>query len=140
QTMPSAVPGVAGALETIGNAASRAISGITSAASTVAEGVGSALSSIGGLLFKPRDDGAREAQDPEAIQSQLGAGHSLDGGVRSRMESAYGQSFSAVEVHADANAGGLSEDLNARAFTVGQHIAFGPGEYQPGTLIGDALI
>jgi len=30
--------------------------------------------------------------------------------------------------------------LNARAFSVGSEIAFGAGEYQPGTLIGDALI
>jgi len=34
----------------------------------------------------------------------------------------------------------LSERLNARAFTVGQHVAFGPGEFRPGTIAGDALI
>ncbi len=131
ESMPSSLTGAASA---IGSA-------VSGAASAVAEGVGSALSSIGGLFRKARNDGARATDhDPEAIQSQLGAGHLLDAGVRSRMESAYGQSFGAVEVHTDANAGGLSENLNARAFTVGQHIAFGAGEYQPGTLIGDALI
>jgi hypothetical protein len=45
-----------------------------------------------------------------------------------------------VRVHTDTKAGTLSEDLNARAFTVGRDIAFASGEYQPGTLIGDALI
>jgi hypothetical protein len=30
--------------------------------------------------------------------------------------------------------------LNARAFTVGENVVFGHGEYQPGTLVGDALI
>jgi hypothetical protein len=30
--------------------------------------------------------------------------------------------------------------LNARAFTVGSDVAFGSGEYKPGSLIGDALI
>ncbi len=134
QGMPSALTGVAGVLGAIGSAVSSAIS-------SVVEGVGSALSGLGSLFLKSRNDGAKESnQEPEAIQSQLGAGHSLDAGVRSRMESAYGQSFSSVEAHTDANAAGLSENMNARAFTVGQHIAFGTGEYQPGTLIGDALI
>ncbi len=56
------------------------------------------------------------------------------------MESAFGQSFSHVRVHNDASAAGLSERLNARAFTLGPHVAFGGQEYRPGTLAGDALI
>lgn len=108
--------------------------------------VGSALSGMTGLLFKEREGsgggggGVAETADPDEIQTQLGAGHSLEGSVRSRMESAYGQSFGDVQVHADSKAARLSDNLNARAFTVSQDIAFGAGEYQPGTLIGDALI
>src|SRR5262249_10293364 len=34
----------------------------------------------------------------------------------------------------------LSAGLNARAFTIGSEVAFGAGEYRPGTLIGDALL
>jgi hypothetical protein len=30
--------------------------------------------------------------------------------------------------------------LNARAFTVGQHVVFGRAEYRPGTVVGDALL
>ena len=56
------------------------------------------------------------------------------------MESAFGESFSGVEVHADGNAAEVSSDLKARAFTVGNQIAFAAGEYQPGTMVGDALI
>ena len=56
------------------------------------------------------------------------------------MESAFGTSFSHVRAHTDAGAAALSGSLNARAFTVGEHIAFGSGEYKPGTLIGDAII
>ncbi|HMG71995.1 MAG TPA: DUF4157 domain-containing protein [Pyrinomonadaceae bacterium] len=137
--VPTVLPG-AGMLGAIGGAVAGAASGVAKAASTLVSGVGSAVSAIGGLLFKARNGGAREAGDPEVIQTQLGDGHSLDGGVRSRMESAFGESFGDVQVHADANGAGLSQNLNARAFTVGQHIAFGAGEYQPGTLIGDALI
>jgi hypothetical protein len=43
-------------------------------------------------------------------------------------------------VHDDASAFSLSAQLNARAFTVGNDVAFGAGEYKPGTLVGDALI
>lgn len=109
------------------------------AAAGAAEEIGTAIG-VGNLLFKERDGSANEAGDPATIQTQLGAGHPLDGGVRSRMEAAYGESFSDVQIHADTSAAGLSHNLNARAFTVGRHIAFGPGEYQPGTLIGEALI
>ncbi len=42
--------------------------------------------------------------------------------------------------HTDSNASSVSNRVNARAFTVGNHVAFGGGEYKPGTLAGDALI
>jgi hypothetical protein len=104
-----------------------------------ASAVSGVVSGMGGLLFKARDGGAREA-DPQAIQSQLTSGNSLDGAVRARMESAFGHDFSRVRVHTDGQAANLSSSLNARAFTIDSDIAFGTGEYQPGTLIGDALL
>jgi Domain of unknown function (DUF4157) len=93
-----------------------------------------------GVFFKERAGGAKAPDNPQLIQSQLGDGTSINSSVRSRMESAFGESFSRVRVHTDAEAMRLSEQHNARAFTVGEHIAFGSGEYQPGTPIGDALI
>lgn len=114
--------------------------GAEGADSTGGSIIGDAVSAIGGIFFKERNGGARRDDDPRAVQSRLGGGQALDGGVRSKMESAFGESFSEVEVHADTKGAGMSSDLNARAFTVGDHIAFGAGEYQPGTLIGDALI
>lgn len=95
---------------------------------------------MGNVLSKEKAGGTKSASNPRAIQAQLGSGRSLESGVRSRMESAFGYDFSRVRVHTGAMAGGLSSSLNARAFTVGEHVAFGVGEYQPGTLIGDALI
>jgi hypothetical protein len=98
------------------------------------------LERIGSVFFKAREGGARRPNDPRAIQSQLGRGQPLNSGVRSRMESAFGRDFSQVRTHTDTTAAGLSDRLNARAFTVGEHVAFGSGEYKPGTLFGDALI
>lgn len=109
------------------------------AVSAIGGAVSSAASSIGRALFKEREGGAGEA-DPAAIKGQLGSGHSLDGSSKSRMESAFGANFSNVRIHTDAKAHELSNSLNARAFTIGSDIAFGAGEYNPGTPVGDALI
>ena len=89
---------------------------------------------------KARDGQVEETGGPTEIKEQLGTGHSLDAGVRGRMEAAFGTSFSNVRVHTTSTAGKLSDNLKARAFTVGQNIAFSTGEYRPGTLVGDALI
>jgi hypothetical protein len=95
---------------------------------------------LGGLLFKAREGGARNAEDPAVIQARLGDGRPLDTGVRARMEPAFGRSFSHVRTHTDADAAALSSRMNARAFTIGEHVSFARGEYRPGTLVGDALI
>jgi len=94
----------------------------------------------GRVLFQARGGGARKAPRASEVQAQLGAGRGLESGTRSRMESVFGSSLSGVRVHTDPAAGTLADGLNARAFAVGQHIAFSPGEYRPGTPIGDALI
>jgi hypothetical protein len=110
------------------------------AVSEMAQAAGSMLSTIGGLLFKAREGGAHADEDPRAVRAQLSGGESLAGGVRSGMSAALGQDFSDVRVHTDAHATGMADRFNARAFTVGQDIVFGAGEYQPGSPVGDALI
>ena len=84
--------------------------------------------------------GSAAPGNPTAMLGQLGAGARLDSGVRSRMERGFGRSFADVRVHSGATAAQLSRGLAARAFTIGHDIAFAPGEYRPGTLVGDALI
>lgn len=92
------------------------------------------------LQFKRESASPSHAADPAAVQTRLGPGEPLPGGVRSRMEGAFGSSFSGVRVHRDGVAAGLARDLSARAFTVGSHVAFGAGEYRPGSLPGDLLL
>jgi len=101
--------------------------------------LGGLVAAAGGLFFKARHGGAKQV-DPAAVRGRLGSGRSLDGSVRSRMESAFGASFAGVRVHTDSQASEASNDLNARAFTLGRDVAFGAGEYRPGTPTGDALI
>jgi Domain of unknown function (DUF4157) len=77
---------------------------------------------------------------PEAIRSELSHGQPLAPLVRSRMESAFSEDFSAVRVHTDSHAARLSAQIDARAFTLGHDIAFASGQYEPGSIAGDALI
>ena len=100
---------------------------------------GDVLGAVGGMFFKARPGGARDA-NPVSVRDELGSGQSFPSGLRTRMESAFGADFGGVRLHTDAKGNQLSDRLNARAFTVGQHVAFGPGEFRPGTIAGDALI
>lgn len=86
------------------------------------------------------DGGAADDVPPQAIRARLGSGHALDGSVRTRMERAFGSSFSSVRVHTDARAATLSSQVGAHAFAVGDDVAFAGGRYVPGTPMGDALI
>jgi hypothetical protein len=89
---------------------------------------------------KAREGASATPCDAGAVQAQLGSGRVLDSGARSRMESAFGHDFSGVRIHTDSRAASLSSDLNARAFTIGHDVAFGAGEYNPGSPVGDALL
>lgn len=92
------------------------------------------------LLFKAADGGPRTDVSPAQVRAGLGAGEPLDSGIAGRFATGFGRSLPSVRVHRDAGAAAAAGRLNARAFTVGGHIAFGRGEYRPGTPIGDALI
>jgi hypothetical protein len=70
----------------------------------------------------------------------LGGGRPLPPTTRQRMERAFGQSFSGVQVHEGPEAAAASRMHGAEAFTRGEHIAFGSGRYQPGSESGERLI
>jgi hypothetical protein len=152
QTVQQEVPGSAGAtaasdyLPQIGSRV-RAVAEEASGGGVVGAAVDAAtsaanglISGIGDLLFKAREGGARDGADPRAIRARLGPGEPLSGSTGSGLAAAFGQDFSAVRVHTDGRAAEVSASLNARAFTIGRDVAFGAGEYQPGTPAGDALI
>ena len=133
----SAVAAAAVGLEQGVTATASAVGGAVSEAVRGAEG---ALSAISSVLFKGRDGTIPPQAEPGAIRDRLGAGEPLPGATRARMETAFGLSFHEVRVHADSAAGSLADELSARAFTVGNDIGFGRGEFRPGSLHGDALL
>jgi hypothetical protein len=103
-------------------------------------GAGRPATGGSGLQLKEREGATPKVADADTVRQQLGRGRALDSSVRQRMGSAFGRDFSSVRVHDDASATFLSSQLSARAFTVGNDVAFAAGEYKPGTLVGDALI
>jgi outer membrane protein OmpA-like peptidoglycan-associated protein len=69
-----------------------------------------------------------------------GVGQPLNPQERALFESRFGRDFSQVRVHADAPAAEMAEHTGARAFTAGDDIVFGRGEYQPGSPGGRSLL
>lgn len=67
-------------------------------------------------------------------------GKPLDHATREVMEARFGVDFGTVRIHTSASAHAAAETLHARAFTVGEHIGFGAGEYRPNTVAGRRLL
>ena len=83
----------------------------------------------------PMAKGRDLAQTPPGvaseIQGSLSGGRPLPQEVRRFMEPRFRADFAKVRIHADARSERLSSQLNAKAFTIGNHIFFGRGLYQP---------
>ncbi|HEU4326898.1 MAG TPA: DUF4157 domain-containing protein [Roseiflexaceae bacterium] len=75
-----------------------------------------------------------------SIASLRGRGSPLSAKERSFFEQRMGHDFSQIRIHADNGAADIARSLNARAFTVGNDIAFDTNEYQPGTISGRHLV
>jgi Domain of unknown function (DUF4157) len=81
-----------------------------------------------------------EGHAAAGIRAIRGQGAPLPHAERSFFEPQFGHDFSRVRIHADNRAAGLARALQARAFTVGQDIVFGEGEYAPGSLGGRQVL
>lgn len=94
------------------------------------------------ITVQRKETGAGNANP--SIESQLnrkvGNGQSLPNTTQQQMESSFGQDFSQVNIHTDADAVQMNQKLNAQAFTSGSDIYFNQGKYQPGTSAGDRLL
>lgn len=89
---------------------------------------------------EPGAAGATPALGAAVARARLGPGRPLAADTRARMERSFGHGFADVRVHDDAPAAGASAQLAARAFSVGDDVAFAAGQYRPGTLAGDLLL
>ena len=55
-------------------------------------------------------------------------------------EESFGRDFSKVRIHTGENANKAAEEMNARAFTLGNDIVFARGEYNPASAEGKSLM
>jgi hypothetical protein len=94
------------------------------------------------VLAAPRADGVpgvTPALETE-IRDVRGSGVPLAPEARTFFEPRLGADLSHVRVSTGTHASSVARQLNARAFTVGNHITFGAGQYQPSSTDGKRLI
>jgi hypothetical protein len=90
------------------------------------------------LTKKPQDVAGSTRADSQPVPGS--AGQPLASDVQSFFSAAFGHDFSHVRIHADAPAAAAARALGANAYTVGAHIAFAPGLYQPTNPAGMRLL
>ena len=84
-------------------------------------------------------DGRGEA--PPIVEQVLAtSGQPLAESARKTLEPGFGHDFSGVRVHDDSKAAESAAAVSALAYTVGNHIVFGAGQYSPGTSDGNRLL
>ena len=72
------------------------------------------------------------------VRSEVGS--SFDNDTRELMESRFGYDFSGVRIHRDTRAAQSARLVNALAYTIGNDITFGDGQYQPNAVEGRRLL
>ncbi|MCX2864889.1 DUF4157 domain-containing protein [Paucibacter sp. PLA-PC-4] len=94
-----------------------------------------------GLLQRAARGGGAPGEAPPSVQATLRQpGLPLDAATQAFFAERLGQDFSGVRVHADAAAAASANAVQALAYTVGQHVVFGPGRYAPHSAAGRRLL
>jgi ankyrin repeat protein len=90
--------------------------------------------------FSGQSNGRIDAASANVDQALSSQGRPLEPVVRKDMEQHLGYDFSRVRIHSDAVAEQSARNLNAQAYTVGNDIVFGAGQYAPGAHQGRRMI
>ena len=94
----------------------------------------------GALMRKAVHEGGVDVEPPgvrDVLQLQ---GQPLDDGTRQSMEKRFGLDLGKVRIHTNESATQSARALDAHAYTVGNDIVFGSGEYEPHTERGQHLL
>nr|WP_229380196.1 DUF4157 domain-containing protein [Haloterrigena salifodinae] len=84
---------------------------------------------------------AGDTQVPDSVRDVISSpGQPLEASIQRAMEERMGDSLGDVQIHTGPQAANACEDINARAFTVGNHIAFNHGEYDPESAGGQHVL
>jgi hypothetical protein len=83
----------------------------------------------------------RSTEVPSIVHEVLNSpGQPLDPETLTFMESRFGQDFNHVQIHTNTKAEVSAHSVNAKAYTVANHIVFGQGQYSPTTQEGQRLL
>lgn len=96
-----------------------------------------------GIQRKPAATGpvTRHPADLSHVDPILASpGRPLGADTQTLMAARFGRSFSEVRIHTDGAAAASADAVNALAYTVGQHIVFGAGQFSPATPSGQHLL
>ncbi|WP_255681821.1 DUF4157 domain-containing protein [Natrinema sp. SYSU A 869] len=102
--------------------------------------------SVSGALQRSAEGGAQsgaagETQVPEGVRDVISSpGRSLDTSIQRAVEDRMSDSLGDVRIHTGPKAAQACEQINARAFTVGNHVAFNSGEYDPSSPEGQHVL
>ena len=82
-----------------------------------------------------------EGTAPASVDHVLSsAGRPLEPSLRNDMEQRFGHDFSHVRLHTGGTAEQSAKDVNANAYTVGNNVVFGAGQFAPQTQSGQRLL
>jgi len=92
-------------------------------------------------IGNPKSEIRNESVVPPIVHEVLRyPGQSLDAKTREFMERRFDHDFSGVRVHTNERAAESAKSVSALAYTVGSHVVFAPGQYQPTTAAGRRLL
>lgn len=94
-----------------------------------------------GLQREAATAAVAEGRAPPSVHDVIrSAGRLLDEATQTEMESRLGFDFGGVRIHTDSAARESADHVDARAYTVGNHVVFGEGAYVPESAEGRRLI
>jgi hypothetical protein len=113
-----------------------------------ADEISQKITSMGGSAFFKGAGSIRTKKIGSSVENFNGAsqdiitggGRPLDATARNFMEPKFGYDFSNVKIHNDTAAHQSASNINALAYTHGNNIVFGAGQYQPDTQAGKQLL
>lgn len=101
-------------------------------------------SRISPLIQTGTGGASMEASSPSGLESRLNStknnGSPLPREARSFMENRFGTDFGHVKIHTDTGAVQMNKELNAQAFTHGNHIYFNSGMFDTASFSGKHLL
>ena len=94
-----------------------------------------------GRIYRAAAIQSHRPQPTGRVESVLrGGGRPLDTAQRASMQDRFGHDFGRVRLHDTAEAARSAEELSAEAYTVGHHVVFAAGRYQPSASAGRLLL